>query len=330
MGLMLPCPVSPSYFIMSTVLLPLNIKKLGTLEKRQSSFIEQAVMLAIQRQTNLVISISCDEIQAHAGCIDAIWEQIQAFLGTVYVIQLNTSYRQNEPLFDCNVVFADICAYSVYLEPYIKTVCVSSDNIKDVQELTRSRQLETHLLSNDDQTEESALEGNTGPIEPLVFQRVAVGGTFDQLHAGHKILLTMTALLAKQSMVVGVTDDCMLSKKKHRDLIASTQQRVEHVKAYLQLVKRNIAYDVVPIKDPFGPTVTDPTIDALVVSKETLKGGDLVNSEREMRGFPPLELRIIDVISSENASVQGSDMAVLKISSSWIREYIADKKDNKE
>lgn len=135
--------------------------------------------------------------------------------------------------------------------------------------------METHLLTSGDQTEQPALEGNTGPIEPLVFQRVAVGGTFDHLHAGHKILLTMTALLAKQSMVVGVTDDCMLLKKKHRELIASTQQRVAFVKEYLYRVKRSITYEVVPIKDPFGPTVTDPTIDALVVSKETLKGGDL-------------------------------------------------------
>lgn len=53
----------------------------------------------------------------------------------------------------------------------------------------------------------------------------------------------------------------------------------------------------------------------------------IVNSERDMRGYPPLELRIIDVISSENSSVQGKDMDVLKISSSWIREYIATKKD---
>ncbi|KAL9550100.1 hypothetical protein MBANPS3_004887 [Mucor bainieri] len=309
-----------------TVLLPLHVKRLGALEKRQTSFIEQAVSLAIQQKTNLVISISCDEIKTHVDCIDAIWEQIQAFLGTIYVIQLNRSYKQNEPLFDCNVVFADVCGYNVYLEPYIKMVCVSSENTQDIQQHYPS--LQTHALTSNDQSEQPALEGNTGPIEPLVFQRVAVGGTFDHLHAGHKILLTMTAILANQSMVVGVTDDCMLLKKKHRDLIASTQQRVEYVKAYLQLVKRSIAYHVVPITDPFGPTVTDPTIDALVVSKETLKGGDLVNSERDMRGYPPLELRIIDVISSENASVQGKDMDVLKISSSWIREYIANKKSS--
>lgn len=72
-----------------------------------------------------------------------------------------------------------------------------------------------------------------------------------------------------------ILDDCMLLKKKHRELIDSTDKRVKAVQEYLNLVKRTIQYEVVPITDPFGPTVTDPTIDALVVSKETLKGGDL-------------------------------------------------------
>lgn len=67
----------------------------------------------------------------------------------------------------------------------------------------------------------------------------------------------------------------MLTKKKHRELIDSTEKRVKTVQEYLNLVKRTINYIVVPITDPFGPTVTDPEIDALVVSKETLKGGDL-------------------------------------------------------
>jgi pantetheine-phosphate adenylyltransferase len=67
----------------------------------------------------------------------------------------------------------------------------------------------------------------------------------------------------------------MLLKKKHKELIDPTEKRVKNVEHYLNNVKRNITYEVVPITDPFGPTVTDPTIDALVVSKETLKGGDL-------------------------------------------------------
>jgi cytidyltransferase-like protein len=147
----------------------------------------------------------------------------------------------------------------------------------DVYNKPRETPLDSFQLTDQAKAESNTtpLTENTGPIEPLVFERVAVGGTFDHLHAGHKILLTMTALLARQSMVVGVTDDCMLTKKKHRELIASTSERIQSVKDYMQRIKRTISYEVVPIKDPFGPTVTDPTIDALVVSKETLKGGDL-------------------------------------------------------
>lgn len=311
---------------MTSILLPLFFQELVGLETRQCSYIEQAVALAMaQPDTNLIISVKCEEIRLHATCLDAIWEKVQAFLGAIYVVQLNKSYQADKPLFNCNVVFQDICGYTVYQEPYITTVCVPERDAGKVEAWNTSRKepLKTIVLTESKDSEDAKSIEKTGPIEPLVFNRVAVGGTFDHIHAGHKILLTMTALLSTKSMVVGVTDDCMLLKKKHRELIDSTEQRVKNVETYLNFVKRGITYEVVPITDPFGPTVSDPTIDALVVSKETLKGGDLVNSERDMRGYPPLELRIIDVISSENASVQGKDMDVLKISSSWIREYLA-------
>lgn len=86
---------------------------------------------------------------------------------------------------------------------------------------------------------------------------------------------------------------------------------------------KNDACQVVPISDPFGPTITDSSIVALVCSEETEKGGEAVNKEREKRGFPPLDLRIIDVISSDNASVEKQDISTLKISSTWIREYLS-------
>jgi pantetheine-phosphate adenylyltransferase len=43
------------------------------------------------------------------------------------------------------------------------------------------------------------------PEEPTTFPVVALGGTFDHLHAGHKILLSMAALLARRKMIVGIT-----------------------------------------------------------------------------------------------------------------------------
>jgi hypothetical protein len=43
------------------------------------------------------------------------------------------------------------------------------------------------------------------PNNPKTFNHVAVGGTFDHLHAGHKILLTMTAWITGKRLVCGVT-----------------------------------------------------------------------------------------------------------------------------
>lgn len=40
---------------------------------------------------------------------------------------------------------------------------------------------------------------------PLSFEHVAVGGTFDRLHVGHRLLLAATALVTTQHVYIGVT-----------------------------------------------------------------------------------------------------------------------------
>ncbi|GJJ12568.1 hypothetical protein Clacol_006811 [Clathrus columnatus] len=84
---------------------------------------------------------------------------------------------------------------------------------------------------------------------------VALGGTFDHLHSGHKILLSMAAWIAEK-----------------KDLIESLDERMNAVLNFLTLFKPGVEYNLVPIVDVYGPTATDPDIQALVVSKETLSG----------------------------------------------------------
>ncbi|KAI9261122.1 hypothetical protein BY458DRAFT_439615 [Sporodiniella umbellata] len=292
--------------------------------------VKKAVKTAIERHSvKLIIGIQCEEIKSKKHCLDSIWNKLQTLLGHISAQQLLEAQEANEPLFDCNIVFEDICGYSVHLEPSITLAFFSEEDSAQVNQWNKER-----VCAGLESLEKEKLESNEPDIRlpqidsgiyPTNFKRVAVGGTFDHLHAGHKILLTMTALLSEDSMVVGVTDDCMLTSKEHRNLIASTDERIKQVKAYLHSIKRTIVYEVVPITDPFGPTATDPSIDALVVSLETLKGGELVNKERNTNGIPALALRVIDVISADNHCIGEEDMKVLKISSSRIREYIASK-----
>lgn len=57
-------------------------------------------------------------------------------------------------------------------------------------------------------------EGQTqGSSERQAWGHVAVGGTFDRLHAGHRILLAATALAALEAAYVGVTGPALLENK---------------------------------------------------------------------------------------------------------------------
>jgi len=61
--------------------------------------------------------------------------------------------------------------------------------------------------------------------------------------------------------------------------------RKDIVKQFLREIKPSLEYNVVTITDPFGPTITEPDMDLIVLSQETKKGGDMVNMEREKKVF---------------------------------------------
>ncbi|KAL8934411.1 MAG: hypothetical protein Q9211_005240 [Gyalolechia sp. 1 TL-2023] len=75
-------------------------------------------------------------------------------------------------------------------------------------------------------------------------QSVAVGGTFDHLHVGHKLLLSMTALVLglaeppgngqHRSITVGITGDKLLENKKFRNHLQDWHQRQVIVQTFLE------------------------------------------------------------------------------------------------
>lgn len=57
-----------------------------------------------------------------------------------------------------------------------------------------------------------------------------------------------------------------------------------------------LEHNIIPLIDPVGPAGTDPEYQCLVVSKETEKGGFVVNDVREKKGLNPLDVHVIDIV----------------------------------
>ncbi|KAF8056133.1 Phosphopantetheine adenylyltransferase 1 [Scenedesmus sp. PABB004] len=132
----------------------------------------------------------------------------------------------------------------------------------------------------------------------LLFDRVAVGGTFDRLHAGHRLLLAATALVCRGQVFVGITSDALLAAKANRALLHGYDARRGAAVDFLALVRPGLAVSWGALADPQAPTQAelDPGMQALVVSQETLPGGEAINAGRARRGFAPLALVAVGLV----------------------------------
>jgi pantetheine-phosphate adenylyltransferase len=131
------------------------------------------------------------------------------------------------------------------------------------------------------------------------YKKVAVGGTFDELHSGHKALLDM-AFEVGEKVVIGLSSDEFVLKMCKPHKTASYAERRKELLTFLADSDLTRRAEIVTLDDPFGPTMTGEGLEALVVSKETLKTAEKINEKRQKTGLSPLKLFIVNMVPAEN------------------------------
>jgi cytidyltransferase-like protein len=131
------------------------------------------------------------------------------------------------------------------------------------------------------------------------FKVVAVGGTFDELHKGHKALL-LKAFEVGEQVLIGLCTDEFVAKMKKPHMVASYEERLKELKAFLEEHGLTERAKIIPLNDAYGVTLQKGCLEALVVSRETEPTAKKINEERAKLGLEPLNIIVIDMVPSEN------------------------------
>ena len=128
---------------------------------------------------------------------------------------------------------------------------------------------------------------------------MAIGGTFDKLHKGHKILL-LKAFEIGEHILIGLCSDEFAEKIRKPHPTARFEKRLEELEFFLKKHDFYERAEIIPLNDPFGTAISNKCIEALVVSHETKGVAIKINRERIRAGFHPLEIIIINMVPAEN------------------------------
>lgn len=107
-----------------------------------------------------------------------------------------------------------------------------------------------------------------------------MGGTFDHMHLGHKLLLTQACLVTNDVLHIGVTGDALLQKKAYAEFLEPFDTRKRRVIEFTKVLYPHLKVNVFELSDPIGIAGSNPLVEACILTREVEKGGNMINEVR--------------------------------------------------
>jgi len=123
---------------------------------------------------------------------------------------------------------------------------------------------------------------------------VATAGTYDHLHDGHKVILTLSTLVSKHKVVVALLT--ATSNKKFSEFTEPLSRRCDKVQQFLSMINPHLNYEIERVNRcndmAMCRLVNDTIVPAVIVENEpeSITGINKVNAARVLRNLPALEL----------------------------------------
>jgi len=131
------------------------------------------------------------------------------------------------------------------------------------------------------------------------FRTVAVGGTFDEFHKGHRALL-QKAFEVGEHILIGLCSDDFARKLRKSHRIADYEERLGNLEHFLRKLGVLDRTEIVPLNDPYGVLLSGGCVEAIAVSRETESRAYEINAKRKEMGLPPLNVVVIDMVDAED------------------------------
>jgi pantetheine-phosphate adenylyltransferase len=141
------------------------------------------------------------------------------------------------------------------------------------------------------------------------FRVVALGGTFDHFHKGHRALID-EGFRQGRLVLIGVVSDS-LARQLGKSPDCDYKSRREVVESYIRRKHPGKEWRVFPLFEPYGPFGDDPSVEAVIVTPESEERAESGNAARLKKGLRPAKILMVPLVLAEDG---------VRISSTRIRK----------